>query len=116
MPESATCALRVRCCGPTAVIRAGCCGFGVYSGVQVSAKLRPSDVLPPFLHESLFSLRPERYDLREVANTARSPHTSFARLVSVSYASTAPSVSYFITTRFYRGDPAGSPLFALPCL
>ena len=64
---------RVRCCDPTAVIRAGCCGFGVYSGVQVSAKLRPSDVLPPFLHESLFSLRPERYDLREVANTARSP-------------------------------------------
>ena len=23
---------------------------------------------------------------------------------------------YFITTRFYRGDPAGSSLFALPCL
>ena len=105
MPESATCALRVRCCGPTAVIRAGCCGFGVYSGVQVSAKLRPSDVLPPFLHESLFSLRPERYDLREVANTARAHELRAA--------STAPSVSYFITTRFYRGDPAVSSFFAL---
>ena len=32
---------------------------------------------------------------------------------SLRAASAAPSVSYFITTRFYRGDPAGSSFFAL---